>query len=456
MKNRMAVILAAGKGTRMKSNLYKVLHPICGLPMVEHVIRAVKQCDVNQIVTIVGHGAEQVQEVLGASSEYAVQSEQLGTGHAVLQAQDLLAELDGTTLVICGDTPLFTAETLQQLFQSHDASQAQATILTAIADDSTGYGRIVRADNDDVVKIVEHKDASPAELAIKEISTGTYIFDNKTLFEALANVKNDNAQGEYYLPDVIELIKAVNGKVSAHVMDNMDEGLGINDRVALSQAQQLMSERINEKHMRNGVSMMNPTSTYIEADVIIGNDTVVEAGVLLKGKTVIGSNCFIGANSEIVDSQLADHVKVTQSVIESAIVGEQSTVGPYAHLRPNSELGKEVHIGNFVEVKNSTLGDETKAGHLAYIGDADVGADVNVGCGTIFVNYNGKEKFRSQIGDQAFIGSNANIVAPVNVGDRAFIASGSTITKDVPSEALSIGRSEQKNVSNYWNRLSKK
>lgn len=456
MKNRKAVILAAGKGTRMKSNLYKVLHPICGLPMVEHVIRAVKQCGVDQIVTIVGHGAEQVQEVLGGASDYALQSEQLGTGHAVLQAQDLLAQLDGTTLVICGDTPLFTAETLNQLFDNHESSGAQATILTAIAEDSTGYGRIVRSATDEVVKIVEHKDASEAEKAIKEINTGTYIFDNQTLFESLQNVNNENAQGEYYLPDVIELIKAANGKVMAHVMADMDEGLGINDRVALSQAQQLMMKRINQQHMRNGVTMMNPDTTYIEADVIIGNDTVLEAGVQLKGRTVIGTNCLIGANSDIADSQLADHVKVTHSVIESSIVGEFSSVGPYAHLRPKSTLGKEVHIGNFVEVKNSSIGDDTKAGHLAYIGDADLGEKINVGCGTIFVNYNGKNKFRSQIGDQAFIGSNSNVIAPVNVGEKAYIAAGSTITQDVPAEALSISRTDQKNIPNYWERLSKK
>lgn len=456
MSNRMAIVLAAGKGTRMKSSLYKVLHPVCGLPMVEHVIRSVKQSGVEQIVTIVGHGAEKVQEVLGDSSEYALQAEQLGTGHAVLQAKDLLASQEGTTLVICGDTPLLTGETLQQLFETHETTGAKATILTAVAEDSTGYGRIVRSANSEVAKIVEQKDASEAELEIKEINTGTYVFDNQALFVALASVKNDNAQGEYYLPDVIELFKADGDIVSAHIMDDMDEAIGVNDRVALSQAQQTMMRRINLMHMRNGVTFGNADSTYIEPDVVIGNDTVIETGVQLKGQTTIGSNCFIGMNSEIIDSQIADNVKITQSVIEHSSVGELSDIGPFAHLRPNSVLGQHVHIGNFVEVKNSNIGDETKAGHLAYIGDADLGKDINVGCGTIFVNYNGKSKARSVIGDQAFIGSNANIVAPVNVGDKAFIAAGSTIINDIPEEALAISRSEQKNVPNYWEKLSKK
>ena len=456
MNNRMAIVLAAGKGTRMKSSLYKVLHPVCGLPMVEHVIRSVKQSGVSQIVTIVGHGAEKVQEVLGENSQYALQAEQLGTGHAVLQAKDLLGVLDGTTLVICGDTPLLTGETLNQLFDTHEESGAKATILTAIAEDSSGYGRIVRSANGEVAKIVEQKDAQVAELAIKEINTGTYVFDNQALFNALTHVTNDNAQGEYYLPDVIELIKAGGEIVSAHIMDDMDEAIGVNDRVALSQAQRTMMRRINLGHMRNGVTFGNADTTYIEPDVVIGNDTILEAGVHLKGKTTIGSNCFVGMNSEIVDSQIADNVTITQSVIEQSTIDERSDIGPFAHVRPNSVLGKDVHIGNFVEVKNSRIGDDTKAGHLAYIGDADLGQKINVGCGTIFVNYNGKSKARSTIGDQAFIGSNANIVAPVNIGDRAFIAAGSTVIQDVPAEALSISRAEQKNVPDYWAKFSKK
>lgn len=456
MENRKAVILAAGKGTRMKSNLYKVLHPVSGISMVEHVIRSVKQSGVETIVTIVGHGAEKVQEVLGDQSLYALQEEQLGTGHAVLQAADLIGNQEGHTLVICGDTPLLTGETLNQLFDEHVMNQAKATILTAVTDEPTGYGRIVRSANNQVEKIVEQKDASVEELAITEINTGTYVFENRILFDALKNVTNDNAQGEYYLPDVIELIRADNGVVSAYTMRDFDEALGVNDRVALAQADQIMSKRINDHHMRNGVSFINPLTTNIEVDVQIGSDTTIEPGVYLKGKTVVGENCFIGANSEIVDSQIADYVTITQSVIESTTVNEGSTIGPFAHLRPNSTLGRNVHIGNFVEVKNSSIGDDTKSGHLTYIGDADLESNINIGCGTIFVNYDGKNKFRSHVGKDSFVGCNANIVSPVNIGERVFIAAGTTVVKDVENEALAISRTEQKNIPNYWEKFTQK
>lgn len=456
MGNRMAIVLAAGKGTRMRSDLYKVLHTVCGLPMVEHVIRAVKQSGVTQVVSIVGHGAEQVKEVLQGASQYALQREQLGTGHAVLQAKDLLGNQDGNTLVICGDTPLLTGDTLTELFAYHEQSGARATILTALADDPTGYGRVIRSASGDVLKIVEQKDASPEELAVQEINTGTYVFDNQALFSALSQVTNENAQGEYYLPDVIEIMKSQGDAVSAHIMSDMNEVLGVNDRVALAQATDLMSRRINERHMRNGVTLIKPDTTYIEVDVEIQSDTVVEPGVVLKGRTQIGSKCFIGAQTEIVESVIADNVSITQSVIEHSTVQSGTSIGPFAHLRPNSQLGHNVHVGNFVEVKNSTLGDGTKAGHLTYVGDSDLGQDINLGCGTIFVNYDGKHKHRSKVGDQAFIGCNANIVSPVEIGARAFIAAGSTITKDVPEEALAISREAQQNIPNYWQKFNKK
>lgn len=456
MGNRMAIVLAAGKGTRMRSDLYKVLHTVCGLPMVEHVIRAVKQSGVTQVVSIVGHGAEQVKEVLQGASQYALQREQLGTGHAVLQAKDLLGNQDGNTLVICGDTPLLTSDTLTELFAYHEQSGARATILTALADNPTGYGRVIRSASGDVLKIVEQKDASPEELAVQEINTGTYVFDNQALFSALSQVTNENAQGEYYLPDVIEIMKSQGDAVSAHIMSDMNEVLGVNDRVALAQATDLMSRRINERHMRNGVTLIKPDTTYIEVDVEIQSDTVVEPGVVLKGRTQIGSKCFIGAQTEIVESVIADNVSITQSVIEHSTVQSGTSIGPFAHLRPNSQLGHNVHVGNFVEVKNSTLGDGTKAGHLTYVGDSDLGQDINLGCGTIFVNYDGKHKHRSKVGDQAFIGCNANIVSPVEIGARAFIAAGSTITKDVPEEALAISREAQQNIPNYWQKFNKK
>lgn len=456
MEKRLAVVLAAGKGTRMKSELYKVLHTINGISMVEHVLRAVQQSNVERIVTIVGHGAETVRDVLADQSEFALQEEQLGTGHAVLQAKDLLKDEEGSTLVICGDTPLFSAETLNQLFEFHEESNAKGTILTAIAEDPAGYGRVVRQSDKEVSRIVEQKDANEEEQAITEINTGTYVFNNKALFEALDKVGNENAQGEYYLPDVISIMKEAGDIVKAFTMDNFDEAIGVNDRIALAEATRLMTKRINEKHMRNGVTFVNPTATYIEVDVEIGQDTLIESGVSLKGNTKIGSHSTIGSNSEIISSNIADHVEIRQSVLEFANVEENVTVGPFAHLRAKSVLKEGAHIGNFVEVKNSVVGKNSKAGHLTYIGDADIGTDVNVGCGTVFVNYDGKNKFRSTIGNDVFIGSGSNIVAPVTVGDRAIIAAGSTVNSDVPEEALAIARSRQEIKDKYWKRFKDK
>lgn len=453
MKKRYGIILAAGKGTRMKSSLYKVMHPVCGKPMVEHVVNHVEKAGATEIVAIVGHGAEMVKQQFGQRIDYALQEEQLGTGHAVLQAESLLGGKEGTTLVVCGDTPLITPETFEQLMAVHEETGAKATILTAYAENPAGYGHIVREADGSVLKNVEHKDATPEEQAIHEINTGTYCFDNEALFSALHEVGNDNAQGEYYLPDVLEILKNRGEIISAYQMENFDEGMGVNDRVALAQAERLMRARINEKHMRNGVTFIDPATTYVEVDVVIGADTLIEPGVMLKGKTTIGSNCVITSGSVIRDSVLEDGVTVTSSTIEESLMKTGSNAGPYAHLRPKAVLGESVHVGNFVEVKNATLGQGTKVGHLTYVGDADLGSDINVGCGTIFVNYDGKNKHRSTVGDHVFIGCNANIVAPVKIGDDAFIAAGSTITKDVPANALAIARSRQENKENYAEKL---
>ena len=450
MRKRMAVILAAGKGTRMKSKLYKVLHPILGLSMIEHVMRAVEGSQVDQIVTIVGHGAEAVQGLLGDRSDYAIQAEQLGTGHAVLQAKNLMDKQVGSCLVICGDTPLLTAETLEALFDYHEAEDAKATILTAQVDNPKGYGRVIRQADGHVSHIVEDKDANSEEKQVKEINTGTYIFDNQLLFELLGQVKNDNAQGEYYLPDVIGLLKERGEKILAHVMENPEEAIGVNDRVALAEAGRLMRNRINHRHLMNGVTLVDPLSTYIEADVQIASDTLLEAGVSLKGKTVIGQDCFIGAHSEIVDSVLADQVLVRQSVIENSQIGKGSDVGPFAHLRPNSRLGQAVHIGNFVEVKNSVIGDNTKSGHLTYIGDAKLGQGINIGCGTIFVNYDGKHKHQTIVGDDSFIGCDTKLMSPLTLGKEVVTGAGSTITDDIPDQGLGIARQRQTTIPNYY------
>jgi bifunctional UDP-N-acetylglucosamine pyrophosphorylase / glucosamine-1-phosphate N-acetyltransferase len=456
MSNRYAIILAAGQGTRMKSKLYKVLHPVCGKPMVQHVIDQVKSLNINEIVTIVGHGAEKVKDQLGEDSQYALQAEQLGTAHAVQQAGDMLADKAGVTIVVCGDTPLIKAETMEALFKHHEETNAKATILTARAEDPTGYGRVVRNAEGFVEKIVEHKDASEQERSINEINTGTYCFDNKMLFDAIQNVSNDNVQGEYYLPDVIEILKNQGEIVSAYVTDNFAETLGVNDRVALAQAECTMKKRINEYHMRNGVSLIDPDNTYIGPDVQVGQDTVIFPGTMLSGNTVIGSECQIGPNTEISNCEIGNNTVIRQSAAFDSKIGSEVNIGPFAHIRPESDIQDEVKIGNFVEIKKAVFGKGSKASHLSYIGDAEVGADVNIGCGSITVNYDGKNKFLTKIEDGVFIGCNSNLVAPVTIGKGAYVAAGSTITEDVPGEALALARARQVNKEDYVGKMNVK
>ena len=454
MLTRYAVILAAGQGTRMKSKLYKVLHPVCGKPMVQHVVDQISKLNIEQMVTVTGHGAEEVKAQLGTQSEYVLQEEQLGTAHAVIQTKDLLGGKQGTTLVICGDTPLIKAETMEALFQSHTEKKAMVTVLTAQTSDPTGYGRIVRNESGFVEKIVEHKDASDEERLITEINTGTYCFDNQALFDALDLVNNDNIQGEYYLPDVLEILKNKGEIVSAFKTIDFAETLGVNDRVALAEAEQTMKQRINKQHMKNGVTIIDPATTYIGADVEIGADTVILPGTMILGKTVIGSDCQIGPNSEIKDCQIGNATVIRQSVSEDSQIGAHVKIGPFAHIRPKSAIHDDVKIGNFVEIKKAVFGKGSKASHLSYIGDAEVGSDVNIGCGSITVNYDGKNKFLTKIEDGVFIGCNSNLVAPVTIGEGAYVAAGSTITEDVPGDALALGRARQVNKENYVQKLN--
>jgi bifunctional UDP-N-acetylglucosamine pyrophosphorylase/glucosamine-1-phosphate N-acetyltransferase len=440
----------------MKSKLYKVLHPVCGKPMVEHVADQVLQLDMDKIVTVVGHGAEQVQACLKGKTDFVLQEEQLGTGHAVLQAEPILGKEDGTTLVVCGDTPLLQAQTLKALFEEHEQKKAKVTILTANASDPTGYGRVIRNKAGLVEKIVEHKDATLEERNVREINTGVYCFDNRALFGALKQVSNDNAQGEYYLPDVVSILKSQGEIVVAYHTESMEETLGVNDRVQLAEAERIMRKRINEGHMKNGVTIIDPQQTYIDADVVVGQDTVIYPGTKLSGKTIIGEGCKIGPNSDIMDCIVGNGTEIRQSVAENSEIGAHVQVGPYAHIRPESLIADDARIGNFVEVKKSTVGKGSKASHLTYIGDAEVGAGVNLGCGTITVNYDGKHKFKTIIEDGAFIGCNSNLVAPVTIGKNAYVAAGSTITDDVPGEALSIARARQVNKENYANKLKHK
>ncbi|AEN98852.1 bifunctional UDP-N-acetylglucosamine diphosphorylase/glucosamine-1-phosphate N-acetyltransferase GlmU [Lactobacillus sanfranciscensis] len=453
MSARNTIILAAGKGTRMKSKLYKVLHRICGKSMVDHVLTQVSKLNMDNIVTVVGFGAEDVEKELGNRTKYVVQNQQLGTGDAVLRAEDLLKNSDGTTLVISGDTPLFKAKTLEKLFAYHADKQATATILTSVAPNPTGYGRIVRNDLGIVEKIVEEKDASSEERNIKEINTGVYVFNNQKLFKALHEINNDNAQGEYYLTDAIEILKRKGGIIAAYQMDDFDESMGVNNRVAQAAATKVMQRRINEYHMNNGVTIVNPDDTYIDVDIEIGPDTIIEPGVQLQKGTKIGRDCVIGANSKITGSIIHDGVTVTSSTIEDSEMMDGSNIGPNSHLRPQSLIGKYVHIGNFCEVKKATIGEGTKIGHLTYVGNATLGKDINVGCGVIFANYDGKNKHETKVGDDVFIGSNANLIAPLEIADHSFIAAGSTITDDIHQYDMAIARERQTNKPNYYQKL---
>lgn len=456
MSNRFAVILAAGQGTRMKSKLYKVLHTVCGKPMVQHVLDQVSSLDVQEIVTIVGHGAEKVQSELGSKSQFALQSEQLGTAHAVMQAEEILQGKPGTTFVICGDTPLIKAETMEALIKQHEEQGAKASILTAYLEDPTGYGRIIRNEQGFVEKIVEHKDATEEEREVTEINTGTYCFDNQALFATLKKVSNDNVQGEYYLPDVIEILKSEGEIVTAYQTGDFEETLGVNDRIALAQAEKTMRKRINVEHMRNGVTLIDPEQTYIESNVTIGQDTIIYPGTVIKSGTKIGQECIIGPHTEISSCEIGDATTIRQSVAHNSSIGSHVNIGPFAHIRPESQIADDVKVGNFVEIKKAVFGTGSKASHLSYIGDAEVGSNVNIGCGSITVNYDGKNKFLTKIGDDVFIGCNSNLVAPVTIEDGAYVAAGSTITKDVPKEALSIARARQVNKDNYVSKLNLK
>ncbi|MDW4132655.1 bifunctional UDP-N-acetylglucosamine diphosphorylase/glucosamine-1-phosphate N-acetyltransferase GlmU [Staphylococcus saprophyticus] len=446
---RHAIVLAAGKGTRMKSKKYKVLHDVAGKTMIEHVADNVKQSGIDQLVTIVGHGADSVKETLGDTSLYSFQEEQLGTAHAVKMASEHLSESQGTTLVVCVDTPLITTATLKSLVEHHENNQAHATVLSATSENPFGYGRILRDSEGRLVSIVEQKDATDAEQQINEISSGIFAFDNQVLFEKLELVKNDNAQSEYYLPDVLSLILEDHGIVEVFHTNDFEEIMGVNDRVMLSEAEKAFRKRINEQHMKNGVTIIDPATTYIGADVRIGEDTVVEPGVKLSGNSVIGEDTVIGQYTEITNSKIGSNVTIKQSVINEAIVDDYATIGPFAQLRPGADLGKKVKVGNFVEVKKSVVKAGAKLPHLSYIGDAEIGERTNVGCGSITVNYDGINKFKTVIGDDSFIGCNTNLVAPITLGNRSFIAAGSTITDNVPEDSLALARARQTTKEGY-------
>lgn len=449
----ISIILAAGEGSRMKSDIPKGLHKICGKPILKYVIETSKKAGIDKNYCVIGHGSERIKnEISDESIEYRVQPTEegspYGTGFAVMQAQDDIPE-DSTVIILYGDTPLITENTIRDLLNYHSENKNAGTVLTAYLDNPTDYGRIIRDENNEVLKIVEEKDANENEKLIKEINSGIYTFDGKLLKESLKELTNDNAQNEYYTTDLIQILKSKGERVGAYIMEDSQEIHGINSKVQLAFCDKIMRKRINENLMDEGAIIINPDSTYISNTVIIGRDTVIYPGTIIEGDTVIGRDCIIGENSRIIDSVIGDNVEIHSSTILESEVGNETTVGPYAYLRPNSKIGENVKIGDFVEIKNSTIGNNTKASHLAYIGDADVGKNVNIGCGVVFVNYDGKNKYRSTIGDNSFIGSNSNIVSPIKVSDWAYIAAGSTIIDDVEEGSLSIARARQVNKKDW-------
>lgn len=449
MADLTTIILAAGKGTRMKSSLPKVLHKAGGKAMLAHVLDAAKEAGAGRSIVVVGFGGAAVEEALAGEAEFVTQAEQLGTGHAVLQTESLLRGEKGTVLVLCGDTPLLTGTLLKKFVEEHAAAGAKATVLTAVMPDATGYGRVIRAADGTVAKIVEHKDATKEELDVREINSGIYCFSAPDLFAALHEVGNDNAQGEYYLPDVLEILKQKGEKIFAVAADSYEETLGVNSRAQLAASEKILRRRKNEALMAEGVTLMDPETTYVDVDVVVGRDTVIYPGTWLEGRTVIGEGCEIGPNSRFQNVKIGAHVTAHFCYAHECEIADGVTLGPYVHIRPDTKLAAGVKIGNFVEVKNSMVGEGTKLPHLSYIGDSDIGAGVNMGCGTITVNYDGKKKFRTTVGDGAFVGCNSNLVAPVRVGDNAYVGAGSTITKDIPEGDLAIARAHQKNITGW-------
>ncbi len=452
------LILAAGKGTRMKSALPKVLHPLAGAPIIDYVLATAAALSPASRTIVVGHLAESMREALAAHGDlrFVVQEPQLGTAHAVAQAAPLLEGATGTLLLLYGDVPRLSVQTVRALLDEHERAGNAATVLTAVVPDPSGYGRIIR-DPGGIARIVEHRDATPDERAVREINSGIYAFELEPLFTALSRIATDNDQGEYYLTDLVAIYRREGKRVGAVVAERPDEILGINGRGELAaMAKRIWRERA-EALMASGVTLEDPDTVYVDAGVVVGRDTTIRPGVILEGRTTIGANCVIHPGVHIEDSTLEDNVVVFDySVITGAQIAEHAEVGPFARLRPEAEVGREAKIGNFVELKKTRLGAGSKAMHLAYLGDATIGGNVNIGAGTITCNYDGVRKNPTTIEEGAFIGSDSQLVAPVKVGRGAYVAAGSSITRDVPAGALGIARGRQENHEGWVERRKRK
>ena len=445
------VVLAAGQGTRMKSRLPKVLHELAGQPLIEHVLRTAEAISPSTVTLVIGHGAELMRSIMGTRPNigFVVQEPQLGTAHALQQAEARLAGRQGTVVLLSGDVPLLTGATLRRLVEAHQGAGAAATVVTAVVERPYGYGRIVRTKGR-IARIVEERDASPEVRQIREINGGIYAFDLAPLFDALRGIASQNAQGEYYLTDLIAIYRRRKLTVETLVVDNPQEIRGINSRTELAEVSRIVRQTKNEELMAAGVTIIDPATTYIDQDVEIGADTVIHPGVAIEGQSRIGAACEIHSHVRIVDSEISDKsVILNFCLIIGSRIAESASVGPFAHLRPESVVGERAKIGNFVELKKTTMGAGSKANHLAYLGDATIGERVNVGAGTITCNYDGTKKYPTIIEDGAFIGSDTQLIAPVRVGKGAYVAAGSSITEDVPDGALGIARGRQANVDGW-------
>ncbi|HMS54934.1 MAG TPA: bifunctional UDP-N-acetylglucosamine diphosphorylase/glucosamine-1-phosphate N-acetyltransferase GlmU [Fimbriimonadaceae bacterium] len=444
-----AIILAAGKGTRMKSDLPKGLHPVCGLPILEYIRRAVVGAGVETPVMVIGHGGDQVEKRFGTTCQYAWQREQKGTGHAVAQALPHLDGFTGDVLIVPGDTPLLESGALCELVQHHRSTGAAMTIASIVLQRPTGYGRLDRDSSGNVTRIVEEKDATESEKTIKEVGVSVYCIKGDLLREYLPKVSDDNAAREFYFTDLVKLLAHDAHKVQGKVFEDGDVFLGINDRWQLAEVGEILNQRILKQHALNGVTIVDPSSTRIGIDVQIGRDTMIEPTTHLLGTTQVGERCTLGPNTRIADSSIGDDCEVLMSHLNRAKMEAGARCGPFANLRPGAIIGKSAKVGNFVEVKNATLGERASVSHLSYIGDGTVGENANIGAGTIFCNYDGFRKHQTHVGARAFVGSNSTLVAPVTIGDEAIIAAGSVITHDVEADALGLGRARQENKQQW-------
>jgi bifunctional UDP-N-acetylglucosamine pyrophosphorylase / glucosamine-1-phosphate N-acetyltransferase len=451
-QTRTVVVLAAGEGKRMRSALPKVLHPLLGRSLLGHVLAAADELAADRTLVVVGAGAEQVTAHLAEIAPKAVavtQAEQRGTGHAVRTALASIAELAGTVVVLYGDTPLLRGETVTGLVEAHEAAGAAATLLAARVDVPTGLGRIIRDRDGGLASIVEERDATSEQRAIREINAGVYAFDAGLLREALGRLDAHNHQREEYLTDVPGLLVTGGHPVAVHTASDPTDTRGCNDRAELASLRALLRDRINARWMRAGVTILDPATTWIDATATVGPDTVLDQNTQLRGATAVGEGATIGPDVSLIDTVVGDGASVVRAHAVQSIIGPDAEVGPYASLRPASRLAAGAKVGTFVETKNSEIGEGAKVSHQAYVGDATIGPRANVGAGTIFVNYDGRAKHHTDVGEAAFVGSNSNLVAPVTVGDGAYVAAGSTVTKDVPPGALAVARGQQRNVDGW-------